>query len=175
MNAFYLLDGNGVILKEPGIAKRMVQRFVPPSLRKSRYETYVSGQTAWDDQPLYLVDEWNAYINGTLVAIDDKENGVYDGNERSDEAVGPVEMGVYCVALGMAVEKHDPEYWHGEPEFKSFLQYEWQRAKECFDKAAPLFPWDTQDEIIKSLRTSPDAEAMRQFIKTHLNGVWLNP
>lgn len=175
VNAFYLLDGKGVILKEPGIAKRLVQKFVPPSLRQSRYETYVSGQTAWDDCPLYLVDEWNAYINGTMVAVDDKEQGIADGNERSDEAVDPIEMGVYCVALAMAVEKHDRQYWDSEPEFKAFMLYEWQRAKEVFDKAAPLFPWDTQDAILKSLRESPDAEDMRQFIKTHLNGVWLNP
>lgn len=175
VNAIYLLNGEGVILKEPGIAKRLVSRFVPPSLRHSRYYTYVEGQGEWDDRPLYLVDEWNAYINGTLVAIDDKANGVFDGNDRSDDAVGPVEMGVYCIALGMAIEKHDHEYWANDPDFKPFLQYEWNRAKEAFDKAAPLFPWDTQDQILNALRTSADAEPMRQFIKTHLNNVWINP
>lgn len=173
VNAVYLLNGKGVILKEPGIAKRLAQKFIPHSLRASRYDLYVAGQTEWDDRPLYLVDEWNAYIHDCMIGSDDKANGRDDG-EKTDAAVGCLEMGIYTVGMAMAVERYDREYWEGEPEFKTFMRYQWRRANGAFGKGAPLFPWDTQDRILNNLRTSPDAEEMRAFIRTHLDGVWLD-
>lgn len=172
VNAFYMMDGRAVIVKEPGIRKSYVARFIPDSLREHRYGTYVSGQTAWDGEPLYLADEWSAYINGCIVALDDATSGRH--RETSDEACGPLELGIYCVAMAMAVEKYDPEYFQNETQFKDFMSFQWARAKEVFDKAAPVFPFSSQDQLLRNLRSSPDAEQMRQFIRTHLDGVWLS-
>jgi hypothetical protein len=173
VNAFYLMDGNVAVLKEPGIRKSAVAAYVPASLRDYRFNTYVAGARDWDDRPLYLVDEWSAYINGCIVALDDAKSN--RGRDNSDRACGCIDLGIYCVALAMAVEKQDPAYFKNEAQFLDFMNYQWGRAKEVFDQAAPLFPFDSQDVLLKNLRTSPDAEAMRQFIKTHLNGVWLSP
>lgn len=170
---FYVLNGKAVVCREPAMRKSAVGVFVPPSLRESRFSLYVQNSPDWEEYPSYLADEWSAYINGTLVKLDDAAKGIRDN--QSDVAVGPLEMGLYCVALAMAVEKHAPESWTTDSKFKAILKYQMKRAKEAFDKAAPQWPNATQDRLLNNLRTSPDAEAMRQFIKTHFDGVWLTP
>lgn len=170
VNAFYCMDGKAVIVKEPGIRKSHVALFVPRSLRDYRF-SYVEGMREWDGRPLYLVDEWSAYINGCIVALDDIKSG--RDRDRSDRAAGCLDLGIYCVAMAMAVEKNDRNYFYSDPQFLPFMKYQWARAKEVYDKAAPLFPFDNQNQLLANLQRSPDAELMRQFINAHLDGVWL--
>lgn len=170
VNAFYVMSGKAVILQEPRLRKREVIAFVPPSLRQYRFGTYVSGQQEWDDRPLYLVDEWTAYVNGCYVALDDKRAG--RRAEPADWASGPLELGVYCVALGMAVEKYDPAYFR-DSQFKAFLRWHWKRAKVAFDKGREVFPSQSQEVMLRNLQQSPDAQAVRDFITRNLDGVWL--
>ena len=54
VNGFYVLEGRGVVIEEPNMRKSRVAEFVPQSLRSYRYGTYITGQSAWDDTPLYL-------------------------------------------------------------------------------------------------------------------------
>lgn len=170
----YLLNGKGVILKEPGIKKSWVSKFVPASLRESKHDLYILGNSGDEDAPIgSLCDEWNAYIIGCLVAMEDKEAGISD-DDAIDRAEGNLELGIYCVAMAMAIEKYDRDYWDNYPEFKTFMAWQWKRAKEVFGKGSRAFPFHTQDELLKNLRESPDAEDMRKFIKTHLNGAWLD-
>ena len=125
---------------------------------------------AWGNLPSYIAEEWNAYVNDALVAAEDKRA---DG--QIDCAMGTLELGVYSVAMAMAVEKYDPESWKDESSLKLFMQSEWKRAKAAFDECAPIFPYRNQDKMLDHLRTSSDAEAMRAFIRKHLDGVWLSP
>lgn len=172
VNAFYLLNGKAVICKEPGVKISYVGKFCPQVLRSYRWPLYCEQQQQyWNNEPLYLVDEWSAYINGCCVSLEDYQGGV--GKENSDAASGVLEMGVYSIAMAMAVEKYDPEYFKNDPQFLPLLRYQWGRAKRIYDEAAPLFPSDNQVKQLKALQESPEAEPVRAFIKQHLDGVWL--
>ena len=86
-NGFYVLNNRGVIVPEPNMRKSAVGRYVPASLRGSRYGTYISGSRAWDDTPTYVLDEWVSYTNGGAVGIDLNRSGSWneswqDGNEN---------------------------------------------------------------------------------------------
>lgn len=172
VNAFYLLNGKACIVKEPGIKLSYVSKFIPASLRSYRYQLYcVDQQHHWNNEPLYLVDEWSAYINGCSVSLEDSKARRL--REKTDAASGVIEMGIYSVAMAMAVEKYDPHYFKTDKQFLPFIRYQWKRAKAVYDEAAPLFPSDNQVRQLKSLQSSPDAHDMREFIKNHLGGVWL--
>lgn len=171
---FYMFNGKAGYCREPGgFRKSQVAQYVPNSLRESRFRTYVQGAGDWDDKPSYIAEEWSAYINDAAINVEDHGKGFK--TDQVDCATGALEMGIYTIALCMAVEKYAPESWADDAQFKAIMKHQWVRAKEVYDKAAPLWPFHTQDELLKSLRTSPDAEAMRQFIKTHFDGVWLTP
>ena len=67
VNAFYCLNGWVGIYREPNFRKSQVCAFVPANLRGLGWETYMAGASSWDDRPLYILDEWVAYINGAIV------------------------------------------------------------------------------------------------------------
>lgn len=67
VNCFYLLRDNYISFNEPNWRKREVIPFIPQEYKSGPlYTTYVSGSN-WDDRPLYLWDEWVAYINGAML------------------------------------------------------------------------------------------------------------
>lgn len=172
---FYVLDGKAVVLEEPGIRKSQVADFVPQSLRSYRFNLYLAGQMAWDELPLYVYDEWVAYVLGGMCNVQDVEAGRISGG-WTDGVSGCLELSIYSVALSMAVKRHDPVYWESHPEFRLFTTWMLRRAQETYmmGHAMEEFKWEDQDRLLKLLLTSPDAEAMRQFIRENLDGVWLD-
>lgn len=171
-NAFYIGDDKAVVVKEPKIRKSRAIEFIPQNLRAYRFETYVSGQQAWDDTPTYIFDEWVAYINGGSVSVDDAESG--KKHEWTDAVLPSIEFSIYAVGVAMAVEKHDREYWDSNPQFKTFVAWHLKRSHDLWLRGKKHFPWDKQDQLVANLRNDPSAKAMRSFIKKHFNGVWLD-
>jgi hypothetical protein len=164
-NGFYVLANRGVILVEPDLRKSDANMYVPQKLRGFRYETYMSGQQAWDDTPTYIFDEWVAYTNGGAVGVALVEKGLF-GNEWQDGVYGQLEFVVYSMALGMAVEAKDPDYFQTYPQFREFLAWNTRRAMEVFRKGRVMtqFQYDVQDTYFETLRSDPSAQAMRDFI-----------
>jgi hypothetical protein len=176
-NAFYVFESKAVLVEEPKSKKSHVAAFVPPSLRTSnRYKTYVVGMSHdWDSQPLYLVDEWSAYVGDSFSNIEDVKTGRHNG-QWTDGVAGCLDMGIYCVAMAMSVEKHDPEYWASNNQFRNFMTWHLERAWDAYKVGSKMreFKWDVQDRMLETLRTSPDAEEMRRFMRKHLSAVWLD-
>lgn len=174
VDGMYCLKGKAVILVQPAMRKSAVAPFIPPSLRNYRYATYVTGQPSWEACPLHIAQEWMAYYSECVLAGEDIEAG-RPVERNVDQASGTLELGIYSVGLAMAIEKHDPEYLKNHPDFMNFMVYQWNQAKVAYEKIAHLFPSSGQTRQLNNLRTSPDAEPMRAFIKKNLDGVWLEP
>jgi len=174
LNAFYVPTGCVFYVKEPNMRKREVAPYVPQSLRWNRYKTYVIGQTAWDDRPLYLVDEWVAYIAGGLVDVQDIKKGRHNG-EWSDGVSGVMEFSIYCTALCMAIKDKDSNYWNTQVQFKEFVKMMLNMAHKVYFTGKDLdeLKWDKQEQLRHSLRTSADAEPIRKFMRDELSDVWL--
>jgi hypothetical protein len=174
INGFYVLDGRAVIIEEPNMRKSRVAEFVPQNLRSYRYPTYITGQRAWDDTPLYIYDEWSAYVLGGMTNVDDVKNGVYKGG-WTDGVSGCIGFSIYAVATCMAIEKYDPNYWENNRQFRNFTIWQLKRARDTFMEGHVMeqFKQEKQDILLKNLRESPAAESMRNFIQEHLEGVWL--
>lgn len=175
VNGFYCLEGRGVILEEPNIHKRDVAKFVPENLKSYRYSLYITGQRAWDGQPLYIYDEWIAYTLGAMTNVDDVNNDRYKG-AWTDGVSGSLEFSIYSVALCMAVAELDSEYWKENEQFRVFTIFNLRRAKEVFLAGHRMekFKWDKQDQLLHALLTSDSAKPMRDFIQENLDGVWLD-
>lgn len=174
-NAFYVLNGKGVFIKEPNCKKDDAIEFLPKNLRSYRFSTYLSGQGAWNDQPLYIFDEWVAYINGGMVSVQDVQQGRYKG-QWTDAVSGCLDFSIYSIAIAMAVEKHDPSYFENNKQFTNFLIWNLQRAYDTYKLGSKMkeFTWNKQDNLLKELLTSQEAAPMREFMKKHLKGVWLD-
>ena len=174
INAFYLPPGWGFVVEEPNIRKIQIAEFIPYNVRGYRYKTYITGAREWDRQPLYVVDEWCAYINGALVGIDDVNKGRYRGG-RTDGVSGCLELGLYSVGLCMAIQKYDNEYWVKNEQFRSFIKWNLQRAYNTYEigKDYKQFKWNKQEEFLQRFRTSKETKDMRDFIIEYLDGIGL--
>lgn len=110
MNAFYTLDGNVCILREPRVTKSAVCRYVPANLQGDVWGLYMAGQADWDAQPLYILDEWTAYINGAYVAVALDRAGTNTNRSTLHDIAKSVEFAGYASALLVCIDKHDPNY-----------------------------------------------------------------
>lgn len=177
-NGFYVTGGKGVVIKNPNMRKSKVAEFVPMSLRGSRFDLYISRSSDWDDMPTYILDEHIAYVNGGAVAVEDKKNGIKNSvqNYGFDAVSGSIEFSFYSIALAMAIEKYDSEYWKTNDQFRNYMNWVLKRAKEVYDsgKDIPEFSSTSQVKLEQNIKNSPDAEAMRVFIRKNFNGVWLD-
>jgi hypothetical protein len=173
-NGFYVLQNRAVLIEEPRMRKSQIGPFVPASLRGPRYSTYVTGQIAWDDTPLYVWDEWNAYVNGGDTGVDLVLSGLWKGGWR-DAVAGQIEFNVYALATAMAVKTHDPQYFSSHHQFTEFLAFNLKRSMTSFSLGAamPQFAWDEQDRYYKKIKSSPDAESLREFARDLFGSGWV--
>jgi len=174
-NSFYLLGGKSISFPEPSIKKRDIIPYVPSILQESRYDLYVRRQEAWDNEPLYLVDEWCAYMNGAEVAIEEYKTGRHDGT-MYDVVKGPLEFSVYCTALCMAIKDKDPEYWEVQIAFRHFMKTQLQRSYNIVMEGLNIreFQGYRQQEFITTLRESEQTSKLRQFLIDNFDGIWVS-
>lgn len=173
INAFYVLENRAVKIKEPLIRKSQVAPYVPQSLRGSRFDLYITGQTMWDDSPLYIWDEWNAYTNGGAAGVELAQRGLWKSGWR-DGVSGIIEFVVYALATGQAVKELDPEYFKNYSQFTEFLAWNITRSMKIYRTGSKMkeFTWKKQDDYFEKLLTSPDAEILRNFARETFGSDW---
>ncbi len=179
VNGFYVLNGKGVLIEEPHFKRHLVQKFVPETLRSYIWLTYFEKDESdgWQDRPLYILDEWTAYILDAKSAVEDarkaKENDV---KITSVDAVsGCLDFSIYAIALCMAVKEHDPKYWETNIQFKSFVMYQLKEACATFKSGSEVkeFATENQSKLLKEFLTGEGAKPYRDFLNTEFEGVWL--
>lgn len=173
MNAFYLLQNRFVQVAEPRVQKSKVGSFVPPSLREYNYTLYVTGNPAWDNEPLYIYDEWSAYIYGIFSVLELLKRGLYRSMSDANIAFAQLEMAVYGIALMMAVEKYDSAYFQSEVSFKAVSGCFLEETMRSFAMGVAVSknPESTK-EYLGKMQSNPDAAEMREFTKRFLGADW---
>lgn len=158
MNGFYVGKNRAIALPEPNCKKSDCIKFIPVSMKGYRYDLYVTGQQEWNDAPLYLFDEFTAYINGALSAIELKRKENYVENVVID---GPIEFITYIVATLMAVEQANEL----KPPLIGFGLWMLRHAYNSYFESLKDFPpFAEQDKIYQLQKSSPDWQPQRDFL-----------
>jgi hypothetical protein len=168
-NGFYILDGNAAIVKEPPTTIGEVADYIPPNLRGFRYKLYfVEQRRYWDEQPLYIAEEWNCYTLGGMCAVDDYNHKRRD-LERTDAVAGMFEFMVYSTALAMCVEDKCPEFWKKNKQFREFLQYRMDISSMIFaiGREIPQFKSLSSDKLYQTWHNSEEGKEFQNFIDKH--------
>jgi hypothetical protein len=172
-NGFYCTSDKAGIIREPNMRKSEVARYVPALLQGPRFSTYITGQQAWDDTPTYVFDEWVAYTNGGATGVDLVDQNLWQGAWQ-DGVAGQLELSVYALALAMAVEQADPQYFASEAQFKEFLAWQAKRAMSIYARGSrlPAFAFTDEDAYFSTLQTAPSAEPIRAFARRLFGKDW---
>jgi hypothetical protein len=155
-NSFYVLEDRAIIIKEPDTTIRRVAAAVPKSLRGMIYNDYMLQAWGWNEIPLYIFDEWVAYGNGAAVRHDLKIQG------RSETVRFALEMNVYAMTLMYVVNPKDKQ-------LKNFFMWNTERTMDLYWKNGPT---QQQRIYLEKLRTSPDAEKLRAFMRKYYSPEW---
>jgi hypothetical protein len=161
---FYVGENKAALLLEPTLKLSQVAPFIPQALRGSRYHLYfIEQQKYFENQPLYLLDEWTAYTNGALAGIELAERSA-DWDSRCDAVVGSLEFSVYGIGLALAIKQHDPDYLRTNRQFTEFLAHELRRSAAVYRRGIlqERFRWERSLEA--TLLQSEDARAFRALV-----------
>lgn len=157
VNGFYVLKNRAVTIPEPACKKHDIIPFIHAWFRKTRYSLYVAGQSDWDSCPLYIYDEWTAYINQAIVAEDLLAKGLYkDGNQ--DITYGAVEFVAYGLALCMAADKVNAL----SDLLREFTRFQIRRAFNAYYVGRGKWPFG-EDEIVAQLLDGTEGQTYRDF------------
>lgn len=161
INAFYVLENRVVVIQEPNTTIRNVAANVPESLRGGVYNLYLVQQAAaWNDTPLYIFDEWSAYVNGSDCRLD------LDIYNRHETVQYMLEFNVYATCVAMTSKSDDQQ-------LKSFLMWEIERAMKIYEKSINVGGSITlRAAYIDQMRTSPDAAQWRVFCQQYYGADW---
>jgi hypothetical protein len=169
-NTYYVLNGHAISMRPPRLTNSHVAPRVPRSLRDYSYRLYVTGEAAQYGQPgagriSDLLEEWSAYLNELETALEDKQHS-RTGNNPVLRAT--VEMSIISATAAMAIYDHDQDYWQDEPQFRAFMAYQWNRMLRLVERGRSAFPSDSAEEYVRTLRSTPDALALRTWIDHNL-------
>ena len=118
-NGFYVLSGYAIMLPEPNVTLKQVATLIPQKHRSDTYKEYViASQRWWNKEPLFMLDEAVAAMNGLEYHVD-------KGTPDRGREILMRDWLVLVPYLLEAVEKFDPGYSHHD-ELKNFIS--WQLA-----------------------------------------------
>jgi hypothetical protein len=163
-NGFYCLEDRAIVLNDPKLTITNVASLIPNIIRGSRYNLYLIDQAGqWDDMPTYLLDEWTAYINGTTVGADQLKHGLHVRDNKSDDAIAPMEFTYYSLALCHAIKKYDPDYFKSNPNFTEFVAFNIRRSVLVYREVIndEKFNWETT--LIDSFINSPETNDLKNI------------
>lgn len=169
--SFYIFPDRVYNTVQPKFKKMQIGNYVPQSLRFSRFDLYIRNQKNWAEDPLYIIDEHISYVNGAIVAIEDKSRGI--NTDSVDPVEGPLEFSVYTVATCLAIQDLDPEFWENE-DFQNFIYNLIKKSEEIFKAGRAVYPFERQESILRALQTSSDSEPIREFLRKYCDGFFLS-
>ena len=102
-SALYMLNNNAFLFKDqPRTTLQKISELT--TYRGGVYNLYlIQQQSYWNNQPLYVLDEYVSYINGTYTGLDLNLN-------RGESLEYALEFNFYAQALIKSIEQEDPNY-----------------------------------------------------------------
>ena len=160
-----------MVLKEPKISLSSGKQYLPPSLYG--FALYSFTQPGWEEQPLYVFDEWISYTNGCAVRVELYANP----NLHRDRAIGGTIDGMmsttmYALVQTMAIKANDRNY--DDTQLKAFVMWNTERAMKILPQVYQQSPSEGQKGYARvyALRNSADCSQLRQFCKSYFGNDW---
>lgn len=159
VNGFYCLEDRCIVITEPPTTIKTVATKVPPSLRGQVFQLYLQSQAEsdWNNHPLYILDEWVSYTNGSAIR---KDLGI---KSRSETVLYMTEFNVYALVLAKVV--HTKEKYK-DKQFKPFIRWNIERAMSIYSKESAATKYLTK------FRKNEDAEELRSFAFDYFGEEW---
>lgn len=172
LRGFYYGNGKGIILQSPNLKISEVSHYIPEKFRGYRFKLYFVDQLKyWDDVPLYILDEWTAYIWGARCAVEDYN--IKNIETGSDSVSGSFEFSLYTLGLCLAIIEKDNNYWQNNIQFKIMVKQHLQRAEKVFFDGKDIFKSEKQQILLDILKNADDSEPIKKLLIDEFDNIFL--
>lgn len=160
----YYGKGKAILLQHPNIKIRDVSVRIPNDLRSYRYQLYfVSQLRDWNNYPLYILDEWTAYIWGGSCALEDY-NQNRKVNIKTDAVSGCLDFTIYTLYLVLTIKEKDLNYWNTNEQFKLTIKHYLEIAEKTFFEGKDIFKVPSQTQLFEKFKQLPDNHEIKQLL-----------
>lgn len=168
---FYCLENRAIVIEGPnGITLSDVADNVPVQLRGSIYNLYLVEQRRhWNTVPLYVLDEFVAYSNGSAAGLDLAKKNLWVGDRRSDTISHMLEFLVYSTVLAKTIKEKASLY--DDAIFKGFFVWSIDRSLRLFKKSKQfeLFRDDKCDAYLDTFKRNHELiDFLQDYARTRL-------
>ena len=174
---FYVLSGRLCTLTHPTIRLSDVASAVPQSLRGNGYQLYLRQmQQYWNNEPLYIFDEWTAYSNGAATIIDLENKGLLHNNGGRYYGAD-LEKVIQFMNYSLVVAQIGHKKFADETQktrFNIFVKWYVERSMELYlagRKSVVINPAPA-DETLRRLRQGTDTASLRSFCRSYFGEKW---
>jgi len=166
MNACYVLKDRAFVAEEPPVSLSEVAGAVPSSMRGMSYQLYlVSQQQYWQNEPLYVFDEWSAYANGLSTALD-----AGGGDGSFSDVLQTVEFTVYSFVLFGLIVSLGFDVDH----FRGFVEWQAERCTKLYLRSVRTRLDDPQThEHVRGFHESSDTRSIRDMLAATCGASWV--
>lgn len=159
INCFYCMNGRVCVIEEPRLTITQVANSIPRSFRGEVYQTYLVNQRKdWDQDVLYLLDEFSAYNAGTEIY---RELGIVD---RESTIWQSFEFINYSLFLLKLVKENRPDY--EDTQLRLFIKWNVERCMRLYRGEAGA------EKYLNLLRNHPEGKELRDFVKKYYGEPW---
>ncbi len=170
-NGFYALRDCAIAFREPNFRKSQIVEFVEEEFKSPElWELYILGQSAWEGEPLYCLDEWVAYVNGSYAGLELAEQGASLGNQQQTIKASIIFLR-YAIAVLQAIDKFDREYVDKD-RLTQIVGFMRGRVMELYEKSKKFDSFSRQenDGLVAALPPAP--KAMIQDVNLGSQSIW---
>lgn len=159
VNCFYCLQGRICVIEEPNVTLPQVAMTIPKEFRGDVYQLYLVNQARqWADTPLYCLDEFVSYLNGTECY---RELGI---KERESTIWQTFEFINYIFYLHKFVVETRKNYDDGQ--LRNFIGWNVERSMRLYREE------EGAKKYLDLLRKSIAGNDLRNFIKSYYGVEW---
>jgi hypothetical protein len=166
INCFYVLNNSVAVIEEPPTTLTKVAQRVPQSLRGRVFNLYLVQQAKyWNNEPLYILDEYSAYLAGTDGALQLNIKDRFQGSfEQSLEFFG------YSLCLAETVNNL-PNY--DNTFLLAFIKWQGERCSRIYQEGKRR-GWINLKHYqpYSALQTSGDATTLKTYLLNVFGKVW---
>lgn len=177
--ALYCLNDRVCFLPHPRpVTLGQIADYVPLELRGRIYNLYLvqqrqnpgGGMIGHENRPAYPLDEWVSYANGAQVSLELRE--------RSSDYQFTIEMGVYCLAVCVAVEAavRARRLRYDQRQLRNWVAWHWERCMKLWDAASRqsgLLMFDTAGYYNRLAKgTGQNLVALRDWCRWYFGKDW---
>ncbi len=127
-DAVYIDHGRYLIFDHPKVTLTQVQTYLD-DYQKTHIRDVMETWEQWDKEPLYILDEWCAYCNGTICAKEVDAPAPRIAMSRDHM----IRCSVISEAFIKCIEDHDPTYKQLD-DLKKFVAWQNKRSLAIFDE-----------------------------------------